>query len=78
MYGRLGSLGGSGGGSKSAIDGSGVVIRNELIYLASAISRFSSISSRSSMSRARLWVSLIISTLRFSYVVTWRGIMLTL
>lgn len=58
MYGRLGSLGGGRGGSKSAMDGSGVVMRNELIYLASAISRFSSISSRSSMSRASACVSL--------------------
>jgi hypothetical protein len=60
MYGRAPSLGGSGGG-KSTSDGSGVVIRNELIYLVSATSRFSSISSRSSMSRASAWVSLMIA-----------------
>lgn len=57
MYGRDGSAGG-GGGIKSKIDGSGVVTRKELMYFVSEISRFSSISSRSSIRTASLWVSL--------------------
>ena len=57
MYGLLGSVGG-GGGTKSRIEGSGVVTRKELIYLVSEISRFSKISSRSSISSANLCVSL--------------------
>lgn len=64
MYGRgtpLGSLGSVivfGIGIKSAKEGSGVESLNELMYLVSAISRFSSISSRSSMSKANRSVSL--------------------
>ena len=44
--------------SKSASDGSGVDIREEAMYLVSAISRWSRISSRSSMRKARCSVSL--------------------
>jgi len=57
MYGLLGSAGGR-GRVKSSTEGSGVVMRNELMYLVSAISRFSRISSRSSMSNATRCVSL--------------------
>jgi|SRR5712675_2075828 len=48
----------AGAGLRSAIEGSGVVIRNEEMYLVSAISSCSKITSRSSISRARRRVSL--------------------
>ena len=44
--------------SKSAIDDVGVDVRKDAIYLVSAISRWSRISSRSSMSKAKCSVSL--------------------
>lgn len=66
MYGLLGSAGG-GGGTKSRIEGSGVVMRKELMYLVSEISRFSKISSRSSISRANLCVSLKTKDVRNEY-----------
>ena len=47
-----------GAGLRSAIEGSGVVIRNEEMYFVSAISSCSRIMSRSSMSRASRRVSL--------------------
>jgi hypothetical protein len=47
-----------GAGLKSAIEGSGVVMRKEEMYFVSAISSCSRIMSRSSMSRARRRVSL--------------------
>lgn len=46
-------------GSKSAIDGSGVESLKELMYRASAISRFSKMASRSSIKTARYSVSLM-------------------
>lgn len=52
------SLGGGTGGSQSAMEGSGVVSRKLLMYFVSAISKFSSTSSRSSMRSARWPVSL--------------------
>jgi len=67
MYGLLGSAGG-GGGTKSKMDGSGVVTRKELIYFVSEISRFSRISSRSSIRRARRWVSLAISQIKVIFM----------
>ena len=45
-------------GLRSAIEGSGVVIRKEEMYFVSAISSCSKIRSRSSTSSARRWVSL--------------------
>lgn len=47
-----------GAGLRSAIEGSGVVIRKEEMYFVSAISRCSKIRSRSSTSKARRRVSL--------------------
>jgi hypothetical protein len=57
MY-AIPSVSPAGTGLRSAIEGSGVVIRNEEIYFVSAISSCSKIMSRSSMSRARRRVSL--------------------
>lgn len=57
MY-AIPSASGAGAGLRSAIEGSGVVIRNDEMYFVSAISSCSKIKSRSSMSKARRRVSL--------------------